>query len=446
MFLLGFATAGVSVARKPQIQVDRWWAAASRLTFRRMHKRLHPPKFNSPRLALIWAALGTCNADEALEFVIELEKMLGRGTFPTTRSKDKQADAIACLREAAQIVSGSPSIRQYETLRKNRPDLDLVPAGTIRTRLAGNWNECLRRAQLEEAPDDGYASSINPAFTEAELLDVIRECARDTGATPVVVTYRAWAKRPDVIVRPGKRPLTESPFKRRFGSFRAAVVAAGFEPNANARRSRPTVNAFAYSEAECHAALRLVYDQYGFSPSVQEYEQVRTEIRSRAQAGEDLEPLPSPSLLMRRFRTWALALEAAGLPPRRIRDFVGKRPSLSERTVLLRRTDRDLGSEGVRGCWRAVHRTGVQEVANERSLEGGSWLAVDPEFLDVVGALSRLVHGMRDDPSLRSRGRRRVRRPTGARMSKSASADDGDRAVRPGRSSLGPYRTQCHSR
>jgi hypothetical protein len=66
-----------------------------------------------------------------------------------------------------------------------------------------------------------------PAMEDDEILGALRDCTAETGAVPTFARYVAWVNRPDVKVRPGRRPTSHLPFKRAFGSFAAARVAAG---------------------------------------------------------------------------------------------------------------------------------------------------------------------------------------------------------------------------
>lgn len=291
-----------------------------------MTKRLDPPNFSNPRLALVWAALSTCEPDEMLAFAVYLNEILGRGAVPVLRGKSRRADAITALREAAEILGHSPSVREYEELRKSRRDLELPVESSIRTRLGGGWNDCLGRAQLETVDELDVPAVVQPRFTEEDILVALRECNADLGEVPKVFTYRAWARRPDVQARPGKRPKTEGPMTRIYGSFPAALRAAGLASERIRRRRRVDPTEWSYQDAEIFAALRMVAERCGFSPSVKEYVQARKELMASYGDSDEALPIPAPSTITHRFRTWAAALEAAELPERRRRPYGRRAP------------------------------------------------------------------------------------------------------------------------
>ncbi len=292
---------------------------------RDMNTRLSPPNFTHPQLKIVWAAINTLEPDEMLELELELRTRLGKGDLPTSRTKSRRADALAALREVAALLGRSPSIKEYEQIRADQSELELPASSSIRTRLGGGWNDCLERAQLKLLPDGDVPVARTTLFTEAHAIEALQACRQDLGETPGVFSYRAWAVRPDVRARPGSRPLTEGPFKRLFGSFPAALRAAGLAGEA-IRRSDGRVDPteWSYLNEELLAALRLVHDRLGFSPSVAEYVDERRRHQVDSRTSGDPTTLPTPGTITRRFRFWGAALEAAGLPPRRPRK--GARP------------------------------------------------------------------------------------------------------------------------
>jgi len=44
---------------------------------------------------------------------------------------------------------------------------------------------------------------------------------------PTLHQYLAWARRPEVKARPGRRPASQAPFVRAFGGFIEALQASG---------------------------------------------------------------------------------------------------------------------------------------------------------------------------------------------------------------------------
>lgn len=286
-----------------------------------MERRLRNPNFSNPKLQVLWAAFSVLSPDEALAFVNEAGDLLGRGRFPVSRSKDRIADSIACILEAAEILERVPSIRDYEQLRKDRPELDLVAAGSIRTRLAGGWNDCLRRAQLEptaEMLDAAWTRATTARYSAEECIEALRLCQAQIGAVPSTFSYRAWALRPEVKALGGRRPTQHKVFQRIFGSFPAALQAAGIISDAVVRHGVVTPAKWSYEEEELFAALRVIAERLGRSPTQKEYtEQRRQLIHEASERGTTL-ALPTAGTFSHRFGTWVAAIEAAGLPRKKL--------------------------------------------------------------------------------------------------------------------------------
>ena len=275
-----------------------------------------PPTFDNPRLRVVWAAVAVLQPDEAIELTLALEKLLGRGAFPSTRQKDRIADALACLRQVAELLGKSPSVRDYEAVRSERPELELIASGSIRTRLSSGWNDCLRRAQLEVIADGDVPLRKRNVFTEQEIVAALQECHRDLGQIPTLYTYRLWAQRPDVLARPGNRPETYAPMMRVFGGFPAALRAAGIVGDAIQRNGHIAPTEWAYDEEEFLDALRNVSKRLGHSPTRLEYDAERRKIaEEQIEAGVQPTALPSLSSIHKRYRYWSCALDCAGLPP-----------------------------------------------------------------------------------------------------------------------------------
>jgi hypothetical protein len=282
--------------------------------------RLHVPPFKNARLSIIWAAISALQPDEALELALVLHQMLGRGSFPSTRQKDRRADSLACLRQAAEELGRSPSVRDYEALRESQPELELIPSGSVRTRLGAGWNDCLSLAQLETVPDGDLPVQRRSRFTDDEILDALRACHAEIGEVPTVFTYKSWAARPDVIASPTVRPRTEGPITKVFGSWGAALRAAGIAGKAIRRGNRVDPTEWSYVDDELLGALRLICDRLGFSPSVAEYNREKRKwLAEQLEAGNPAEPLPASGTIMHRYGRWNEAFAAAGLPDRRMR-------------------------------------------------------------------------------------------------------------------------------
>jgi len=285
---------------------------------------------------------------------------------------------------------------------EEKKELDLVPAGSIRTRLGSGWNDCLRRAELDEVDPSDLPGAQQFVFSEEDALQALHDCKRDLGFVPTVFSYRYWARRPDVRVRPGKRPLTDGPFNRLFGNFSAALRAAGIVGDSVRRQSgRVEPTEWSYQEEEILSALRFAHKTLGFSPSVQEYDTLRREIKRRIADGEDLALLPAPSTIMIRFRTWSSALGSAGLPERRIRKYGRhtskpgpKEPVYSDEQVVewVRRAYREIGEPFTEEAYRTWRTETILRERPSKTSIPSSW-TVGKRFRGWHGACD---HALRD--------------------------------------------------
>jgi hypothetical protein len=277
--------------------------------------------FVDPGARVVWA--GVRQLDVALQFALleELQEQLGAVARLDTHERQVR-HAIAVLREAAQLLEHSPTVGEYRQLRSESPERMSAwpPDGTIRRWLGGNWNEALGRAHLESVRDgDALVYANGPAFTADEITAALRECARELGDVPTISRFFAWARRPDVVARAGRRPQSLQPIQRLFGGFvealRAAGLADGGEPGALSRSTIVRMGNYRITEEQMLDAIRLVAKRIGRSPRVQEYLRERELIIQESAAAGEPRAIPSHAKIQRHFSIWDDALVAADLKP-----------------------------------------------------------------------------------------------------------------------------------
>lgn len=99
------------------------------------------------------------------------------------------------------------------------PECGWPPDSSIRRWLGGSWNDALRAARLEALPDgDAIKVHLGGALTADEIIAALRLCAEHLGHVPTFTDYRHWACRPDVVQLAGRRPRSQPPIDRVFGS------------------------------------------------------------------------------------------------------------------------------------------------------------------------------------------------------------------------------------
>jgi hypothetical protein len=154
-----------------------------------------------------------------------------------------------------------------------------------------------------------------PAMEDDEILGALRDCTAETGAVPTFARYVAWVNRPDVKVRPGRRPTSHLPFKRAFGSFAAARVAAGLMEAADdtALPSQRVIRGAAprATAQQATANLREVRDRLGRWPNWSEYHRARREIFAESSAAGKPRALLARNTINNIFGSWSAARMAA---------------------------------------------------------------------------------------------------------------------------------------
>ena len=274
--------------------------------------------FNSEAVAVLFSGfLVLDRTDQHVYFdalLRELTARQPRDTFPR-----KVAEGIRALHEAAALIGEPPSIRRYEALRKQHPEWRWPSAGTLRRWLGvGHWSEVLRRAYLPSpVPGDALESLLGPAFTADEVRTALQQCARDLGHSPSVSEYHARVHRPDVRRRPGRRPNSDGPFCRLFGSFQGAIEAAGLADDARSAfvtaNGYPRAARYRVSDEQILDGLREVAARLGHAPNTTEYVHTREKMYEESRALGRPRVLPSYRTIMRRYQRWPNVLAAAGL-------------------------------------------------------------------------------------------------------------------------------------
>jgi hypothetical protein len=279
-----------------------------------------PPRgerFSDPGSRAVWAAITVLPIVEQHLIHDALRQLLG--SFNARDSHDARVrHAIAALRECAERLGHSPSIGEYRRLRAEDPSLGWPPDASMRRWLGGgSWNDCLTQARLESVPDgDVVVAQLGSALSAEEITQALRDCARETGSIPTLHTYLGWARRPDVLSRPGRRPGSQHPFVRAFKGFRGALAASGLineDIGERSRADRIRVAAYFVDDETCAVALRQVADRLGRSPRLQEYLAERELLIEEAASSGELKSLPAPSTIQKRFGRWDDALASAGL-------------------------------------------------------------------------------------------------------------------------------------
>lgn len=160
---------------------------------------------------------------------------------------------VGALRAVAEVVGHPPTTQDYAAeyeRRRELGDTGLPSASAISKHFDG-WPYALAAAGL--APDvapsgiqrrRNYQRKVVHRYSAERVSECLRACAHDLGRTPMVRDYAVW--REELVAgRPGRRPTaTDVPHHRtvyeRFGSWSAALEAAGFDGRRSARTETQT--------------------------------------------------------------------------------------------------------------------------------------------------------------------------------------------------------------
>jgi hypothetical protein len=300
-----------------------------------------------PTARAIWAAL--CTLEEGVKhlFLAHLRAHLAVAERETPQ-RTRIALAVTSLNEAHGVLMAEarastspgehvpkrpPELTEpaYTGLRLTHPECGWMAPSTIRRNFGGQWNEALRAARLETVSDGEVLTSYQgPAFEWAEVRQALldfRDFRAERHATLPgdfsLHDYYAWAKRPDILRLPGRRPRSQVPFDR-FGGFLKAKAAAfagdsaPAEDGARAVRSASVVASapYRYTDAQMKAAVDEIVVRLERSPRAGEFQrEQRKMLAEEAERDLPLRAVPVYGTIIKRWKVWDAALVASGHEP-----------------------------------------------------------------------------------------------------------------------------------
>jgi Homing endonuclease associated repeat len=216
-----------------------------------------------------------------------------RQLFGRAGLKTRSAAETAALKRAADRRRGEEIVARF----RRSKDVALVAE---ELEIAQRTIIEVVRAELplEEyrAPRSTVPRRSTKRYSDEELIGFLRKASAALETTLSMEAYDSFAR--GRRTADGRRWPTRQTPALRFGSWRAAVIAAGLDahPTSGARiRLR-------FTAEDCAEAVRAVGERVGGRPSQAQYER-----RARASAGE----LPSASTLKTRCGGWGEALRMA---------------------------------------------------------------------------------------------------------------------------------------
>ncbi len=271
----------------------------------------------------------------------------------------------ACLHDMGRASRGV-----YDQWRASRECPEEWPSSKVIRNTFGSWSAGLEEIGAAVRPDvlARRAVAVGGAFTEAEIVACIRQYAQTDGRL-TFAAYRRWAR---VEMRNPARALPRlirsvPRIIELFGSWRDAVVAAGFAERLAAERGGRAVSlgqAREYDETACLAALvESAAECGGAGMTTGAHDRYARKRCEDALAAGERVAFPRSEAISTLFGSWAAALHAAGLiTGEELLVRGGHRTRFVSEEELVRALSRAIASRGlpltceVYKAWRAERR------------------------------------------------------------------------------------------
>jgi hypothetical protein len=318
----------------------------------------HVRHFKHPEAEVIWSAVMTLAEPAKHEVYEHLADHLVVGRGRTRRHNERREAAIAALREVAEILGHSPSVRDFRGVLHEHPEYGWPNDSAIR-RWFGNasWNECLAEAGLGRVADgDFVGATTGHMFSLEDLVRAVKLCAEEVKmAIPPQTVFLGWAGRRATQLNHDRIPRSLHPFDR-YGGYHVVTTIGGIRPENGAivypdGTIRPAK--LRYSDDDMREALREVAARLGRSPLTREYRAEREAIRKESAAADGLRTLPTWGVIRTRFGTWDEALSEAGLEA-----VNGRVNGMRRRDYVRKGGVRFTDDELVAWMWRAFNDLG----------------------------------------------------------------------------------------
>jgi len=226
------------------------------------------------------------------------------------------SERIVLVRSAMELFVAETgealSKKRYERWRLARADRATLPSATfVVNTWTGSWSTAMDKLGFEPAADHAarrMAMSGAP-LSDSALLEHLRACAAELGATPRVSDYHDWRR--ENLRRPGSAPYAgPQTYRRRFGSWRLAVEAAGLLT----RAVTPSARVAQWTVEDALGYLREADAQSGPGRMrVSQYDDWRRQRLAALPLSGSSTAIPYGAAISNRLGGWLPALAAAGL-------------------------------------------------------------------------------------------------------------------------------------
>jgi hypothetical protein len=200
----------------------------------------------SDLLVVAFCALAPEEQEEAFAKIadVRLQRLAG--------AEDETAQFLSSLQRVQQVAGGDLTPDLYRSAR-----LELIDNGEEVAELNavirhfGSWRQAKEALELAaaattprkiEARFRGRLVGKVHRYREETLRETVQRCAADIGHVPLVIEFEHWRQREIELAKAQGVELflpSDSPYRRRWGSWEQALLHLGFTPEAIANRLEP---------------------------------------------------------------------------------------------------------------------------------------------------------------------------------------------------------------
>jgi hypothetical protein len=196
-------------------------------------------------LAISFQALSAEEQEEAFSRIsdIRLTRLAGE--------ENETAHHLRSLRRVAEVVEGELTPDRYIRARRTlvAQGEEIIEINSLR-RFFGSWSRAKEAVGLSDVATPTKIEARFRSrrlgkvhrFRDEALREALQRCAADLGHVPLVVEYEYWRQREHELAKARGEELhlpSDSPYRRRWGSWDDALLALGFSESAVLARLEP---------------------------------------------------------------------------------------------------------------------------------------------------------------------------------------------------------------
>jgi hypothetical protein len=205
--------------------------------------------FGSWRLAKEAVGLAETTTAEKIEARFR-SRLVGRQrTFTLEETETALRRCVADLGRVPLVAEYSEWRLKELALARTRGEAARIPSASVYRRRHDTWEAALLACgysveevyvRLEPKPERRHRLAKVDRYSEQTLRDTLLRCARDLGRLPVVEEFEDWRRRELARTRAFEVVLpSDSPYRRRYGSWEGALRHFGFSDDEVAARLHP---------------------------------------------------------------------------------------------------------------------------------------------------------------------------------------------------------------